>query len=280
MSDRRLVWAVRLVFYPVALALIAVAWQQHRAGADDGGTAAPAPVVWWTGTTGRGDPATLAVVEGRPRTVRVPLHFACTPELGDVWAVYTERLEVRDGRRVLVRDRGSDTTWDTGWIGSTDVDLGGRYDDDVLTAALSGRMALDANGVQADCGAARVTATFRRPPGRRGTTAQHEWVAAETRDGRVTAFSILLAVDCDDGVGRRLVWEPVLDPGGTLTVTRAWRVVGTGGFVLVAEGGEGSADGGGTASFAVDGDAVRGNVAAQFPVGATTCRGAADFSID
>lgn len=267
MSDRRLVWAVRLVFYPVALGLIALAWHQHRAGAED--APAPPPVVtWWTGTA-NGEPAALAVVDGRPRTLRAPLHFACTPQLGDVWAIYAETLDARDGR-VRVRERGADTTWDSGWIGTTDLDLDGRYDPRSMVASFAGRMALDANGVPASCRATRVGVSLNRPPGASGRTSQNEWVAVEARDGRVTAFSVALSVGCDDGVGRRLVWTPVLDPAGTLTVDRAWEVLGTGRFLLVRDGGAG--EGGGTASFAVDGDAVHGSVSARFTLGGHTCQ--------
>jgi hypothetical protein len=82
-SDRRLIWIVRLVLYPAAVALIALWWHGHRAPAAsadvDEGTAL-------SGRTSQGEPMTAWIRDGAPRRFRVLVHYTCPadrPELAN-----------------------------------------------------------------------------------------------------------------------------------------------------------------------------------------------------
>lgn len=165
--SRRQVWIVRLVFYPLAIGLIAIAWHQRQARAGEDGAARPVVRAVLSGTAGI-DRATADLADGRLRDLRLPLHFRCVPELGDVWAVF-QRFEVAPGGdaggddgRVRARVTQGDTTWPSGWFGVADVAVDGRLRDGRLRGTASGRLTLDANGVRAECRAAAVPVALGR----------------------------------------------------------------------------------------------------------------------
>lgn len=232
--SRRAVWAIRLVFYPVALGLIALAWHQRHADADVPAVS-PAPErTLLAGTTGRGDPASARYRDGRPDRITFPLEYRCTPDLGQrVWATYIEPAEAGDDGRVRARERGTATTWAGGWFGQTTLDLDGRYDDDRLTGTVSARMRLDADGVRADCRTGRVALDVARSPGRKGTTSQGEPVVADVSGGRLAAFSVGLHLTCSDRP-RHAVWAPPASAIHGTTVRQDVRPVGHEVEVLLA----------------------------------------------
>jgi hypothetical protein len=81
-SHSRLVWVVRLVFYPTAIALIAFAWRERRADADPNGGGAWSParvgshLATYSGRTSQGEPITASVSNGR--LVAFDTHLRCT----------------------------------------------------------------------------------------------------------------------------------------------------------------------------------------------------------
>jgi hypothetical protein len=268
--NRRAVWIVRLVFYPVALGLIAVAWHQRHAAADD---ARPRTSDWamLAGRTANGDPATARYRDGRPDRITFRLLYACTPDVGwPVWATYVERPVAADGR-VRVRDHGSLTTWSNGWVAETTLDVDGRYDDDRLTGAVAARMRLDANGVRSDCRAERLGLDVARSPGAKASTVQGEPVTARVVGGRVAAFSIGLQLACSDHDERHVVWAPPITPRDGTAITRDVRAIGRQYEVLLgpvrATTSGGARSGTMSARFtAVSGGAVRGTAEADLPL--------------
>jgi hypothetical protein len=74
---RRLEWLVRLVFYPAAIALIALAWHERQASADDDGARPAVRVIELVGGTSQGLGVVAHVAGRRPTTLRADLDFAC-----------------------------------------------------------------------------------------------------------------------------------------------------------------------------------------------------------
>lgn len=279
-SHRRLVWLCRLVLYPLALGLIAVAWHQRHANADDGdgGVAPPREAVtaFLTGTAGA-DPAAAAVVDGRPVDLAFVLHYRCVPDLGDVWATYSG-VPTEGGRwRVRLRDR--ETSWASGWLGEADIVVdGGPAGDGRVRGTVSARMALDADGVHALCRSGpRPLALDRIAGGPHGATSQQMpvQVALDGR-GRPVALSVALVLWCDDVRTRRVVWATRLDGDGH--ASRRWAAIGRDDQILVGPG-----DAGVLSAWALrDGDRVRGGVVADVALdGGTRCRPSEDvgFSV-
>lgn len=210
--SRRAVWIVRLVFYPVALGLIALAWhQRHARAAGEEGEGRPVTWALLTGTTQQGMPASGRHGDGRPDWVAFPIQYRCDQDVGrSVWVLFQKRPQVdRDGR-VRLHDRDDSWTWDSGWTGTTTVDLDGHYDDRGLTGMVSAQLELDANGVHTTCRADDFRLDLRTAPGRAGTTSQDEPVAVDVARGRVRAFSAGLKLTCTDH-WRHVVWSPEID---------------------------------------------------------------------
>jgi hypothetical protein len=262
MPNRRLVWIVRLVFYPLAIGLIALALHERAANAEgDGGRrvvttpAPPSRATWLTGSIGAGEPAT-ARVDGAVPTLTFPLHFRCTPDLGDVWATYPA---------VPAGTHRVSTSWPAGWVGLAALTIDVHHDDRTLTGTVSARMRLHADGVVADCRVDRAPLTLARADGRAGHTTQDDTVRADVHDGRVTTFSAGLRVTCDDGRRRHLVWAPAIAAGEGSPVRRTWLPVGQEDDLLLRpEAATATIDSGfgdTTLTYAVDEDgAVRGTL--------------------
>jgi hypothetical protein len=173
--NRRLEWIVRLVFYPAAITLIALAWHERQASADDGGQPVTAPAPWrvtrtfYTGSTGQGMEMTGQTVDGRPGELSMALRFTCRPWVGDVWATYVRQSadrprDLASSFALRLRHYGIATTWPSGWRGTTDlaVDL----DATSSGAGLRGRMSADLRlvspiGRRARCHTGPVTFALR-----------------------------------------------------------------------------------------------------------------------
>jgi hypothetical protein len=224
--DRRLVWIARLVFYPAALALIAVALHARLADAGADGGAGFVPVrpplpptpVTLAGTGAHGDPVTATVRAGVPTELELPMHFRCTPGRGDVWAVFTQTPDTVAGGRLRIDHRAIATTWPSGWRGRTDLRLSGTYTATSITATLRGRLALRSGGGRtARCRAEPVRFVLREPHARRrGTTTQGEKVFVTLVGRNVQMLSTVMRVTCQGPAGtfgRKLWWTRVVRAG-------------------------------------------------------------------
>jgi hypothetical protein len=240
--SRRLAWIVRLVFYPVAIALIAVALHARIADADGddavGGGIAFAPQIppspfTVAGVASHGDPVTALLGVDGPTELTLPVHFRCTPQLGDVWAVFTETPKILAGRRLRVDHRNIRTTWPSGWRGRTDLRVSGTYARTSLTATLRGRLKLVAGARHATCRAKPVRFVLRKPRAeRKGRNAQGELVFARLVGRNVQQLSTVMRVTCPDVNGAApatwsMAWTRVVPAGsgrlrgaGTATTLR------------------------------------------------------------
>jgi hypothetical protein len=84
-SERRLRVIARVVLYPVALAVIALAWHQRQAARAD---VAPLATVRWEGYTQQGNTVTAVTVGGRIVSFRERLSYRCGEAFGsalDPW---------------------------------------------------------------------------------------------------------------------------------------------------------------------------------------------------
>jgi hypothetical protein len=239
-SSRRLAWIVRLAIYPLAIALIALVWHQRHAeaGTGTGATAAVPVLSYLTGTVGDA-PATARLMDQRRPRLAFLLPYRCTPNVGAVEVTHWN-LPVDGGDRPHVRARDIAITWATGWRGLASVDLDGRRDaDGRMRATVSGRMALDANGVRADCVADPVAlALDPAGAGPRGLTTQGEPVQVTLGgDGAPAALSVSLRLWCADRTVRHMVWTTALDAHGS--AARDWGVIGPDYELLVGRGDDG-----------------------------------------
>src|SRR4030088_2942225 len=83
-TERRLRWVVRLVFYPVSIALVVVAWHQHQAGAAGTGDT-PIPAVIGDGTTDLGGHMEAATVGGQLMYFDADLWYECPDDRPYHW---------------------------------------------------------------------------------------------------------------------------------------------------------------------------------------------------
>jgi hypothetical protein len=225
--NRRLVWIARLVFYPAALALIALALHARLADAGaDGGAgfvpvapALPPTPVTLAGPGAHGDPVTATVRAGVPTELELPMHFRCTPGRGDVWAVFTQTPDTVAGGRLRIDHRAVATTWPSGWRGRTDLQLSGTYTAKSITATLRGRLTLHSGGGRtARCRAKPVRFVLREPHARRrGSTAQGERIFVTLVGRNVQMLSTVMRVTCRGpaaaNVGRKVWWTRVVRAG-------------------------------------------------------------------
>jgi hypothetical protein len=72
---RRMGIAIRLVLYPMALALIVVAWQHYHGGSSN---AEPVHVVRWSGVTGQGEVISATTADGRLITFDTTVLARCS----------------------------------------------------------------------------------------------------------------------------------------------------------------------------------------------------------
>lgn len=244
MPTRRAVWIVRLVFYPVALALVVVAWQQHRAGAHGADAAvapARAPLPQLGGLTAEGEMASGRLGgDGRPFALRLAAHFRCTPaiETSDLWAYFYDQRATggRDavgGGRLTLRHRGIAMEWDNGWSGRSDLDVDARYSGTRVTGTLRARLRLRAGNLRTRCASGTIPfAMTRRDPPRVVRTNDGEPVSIDLDGDDVRAVVVRSVTSCSDGRLLPSTWtlRPApgtarLRPGAALTFERRFRPV-------------------------------------------------------
>jgi hypothetical protein len=234
--NRRLVWIVRLVFYPVAIGLIALAWSQRHVEADRGRGPALSQLVGVGVRPGSLPFANL--VDGRPVELHLPVSFRCSPDVGDVRADYTQRPGAADlvAGRLRLRTRGIETTWPSGWTGRTDLDVDARASATSLTGTVRARLKLDAGGRAATCASGAVPLRLSPPTSPlTGRTAQGELMSVSVEDGRVRLFLTTVWVSCVARRGGAPVTRPLIfaktvtSPEGALpsrapiAITALWR---------------------------------------------------------
>ncbi|MCW2982490.1 MAG: hypothetical protein JWR63_60 [Conexibacter sp.] len=119
--SRRAVWALRLVLYPVVVALLAVAWHQRQAdaGAEAGVHAVTVPAsVGFGGATDRNGLTTAVVRHGRLLRFRSWYRLTCgqgprsTLVGGWFWIGQTAFAVGRDGRTTAAWPAGTPFRWD------------------------------------------------------------------------------------------------------------------------------------------------------------------------
>ncbi|HWI74786.1 MAG TPA: hypothetical protein VNT55_22685, partial [Baekduia sp.] len=253
--NRRLVLIVRLVFYPVAIGLIAVALHARLADADGGAgfvrvlPAPPPSPVTIAGTGAHGDPVTATMLQGKPTGMAVPVHFRCTPDRGDVWAVFDETPDTATGGRLRIDDRDIATTWPSGWRGRTDLRVSGTYTATSITATVSGRLTLHAGHrpvARCRARAVRLVLAKAKAQERRGSNAQGELVYVRLVGRNVQQLSSILHVACRGGDAapavRTVYWLRVVRAGSgrlhgpttstTIRQTAAVTLDGAGGITL------------------------------------------------
>jgi hypothetical protein len=128
--SRRLEWAVRLVLYPAAIALIALWWHQHhatqRAEAADGG-------VRLVGRTSQGERMTARLVAGMPDRFELRIRYHCPSGSGkeDYSNLDSHVVGGSDrvgGDRIGTRiDRVAMVGLNPGWSGRFTIHSDGRY---------------------------------------------------------------------------------------------------------------------------------------------------------
>lgn len=128
--NRRLEWIVRLVFYPAAIALIALAWHERQASADDGGGG---KVVRLVGRTSQGEVMTGELRDGRPDRFAVRVRYHCPSGSTQPDYVHNDVHGLRDPDRVdgdRVRTRVDDFAQRElrpGWSGTYTIHTDGRF---------------------------------------------------------------------------------------------------------------------------------------------------------
>lgn len=155
-SNRKLMWIVRLVFYPVSIGLIVLAWHQRGGGDAPGANddplagrtvarlAAPRVSMTLTGWTAEGNPMRFELQDGRP--VRwgvsdVPLRCVSRegrPELRFTYSQLIHRPQdvVTEHRRLRTRRVAVHATWENSWTGKARV----RTDARMLANGLRGTL--------------------------------------------------------------------------------------------------------------------------------------------
>lgn len=242
MPTRRAVWIVRLVFYPLAIGLIALAWHQRQAGADDVAPARDA-LPQLGGLTAEGEAVSARLTrDGEPFALNLPVHFRCTPRGiadNDFWVTYwSQRADGAHDRvgggRLVLHHRGIATTWDDGWSGTSDLDVDARYAGTRLTGTIRARLRLRVQGAaRARCvtDAVAFSMTPREPP-RVVRTSQSGPASLALEGDDVRALAVRYLANCNDGRSRATTWsvrlapgEATLRPGGRIAIERRWHPV-------------------------------------------------------
>lgn len=152
-SNRKLMWIVRLVFYPVSIGLIVLAWQQREGNAPRANgdplagrmvarLAAPRVSMELAGRTSRGGVVRVVLRDGRPvawSVKDVPLRCASragTPELRFTHRQGVHRpQDVVRNERLITRRVALNASWENSWTGRVRV----RSEIRLVNGALVGR---------------------------------------------------------------------------------------------------------------------------------------------
>lgn len=151
-NNRKLMWIVRLVFYPVSIGLIVLAWQQRERDEDSwaaGGPpvarlAAPGTTVTLAGATEQRWPMRVELQDGRPVSWAVDeVWLWCgRPRVGqpDYRTSYEQYIyrprDVVSGRTLRTRREGVGVAWGNGMSATAKVRAEARMGEDGLTGTL------------------------------------------------------------------------------------------------------------------------------------------------
>jgi hypothetical protein len=87
--DRRLRWTVRLVLYPIAIALIAVAWHQRHASAEaPTRPLVPTPPTWWEGRTTQGRLVAAERIGSTVIRLKIMMVYRCEIGHAELWSLF------------------------------------------------------------------------------------------------------------------------------------------------------------------------------------------------
>ena len=104
-SARRIRWGIRFLFYPVLIALIALAWHVRQARPSSVPPAPDGSLVYWSGRTGAGGVVYARSVGGRLVHLEADLAYQCpTRRVQITWQPRAREAHLRqDGRQVSGR---------------------------------------------------------------------------------------------------------------------------------------------------------------------------------
>lgn len=151
-SNRKLMWIVRLVFYPVSIGLIVLAWQQRGGDEEDEPwsthpverIAAPGLTTSLQGNTEQGHRMRVELRDGRPTSWDVGgITLWCERRLGrggHVGFSYRQFVhgpqDMVAGTTLRTRRAGLIATWDNGWSATAQVNADARMGEDGLRGKL------------------------------------------------------------------------------------------------------------------------------------------------
>ncbi len=152
-SNRKLMWIVRLVFYPVSIGLIVLAWQQRGGDEPEAAPwsthpvqriAAPGVTTVLQGKTEHGHGMRLELRDGRPigwDVDSITLWCGSRPGRGGyVGFSYRQFVhspqDVVAGTTLRTRREGVSATWGNGWSATAKVNADARMGEDGLRGTL------------------------------------------------------------------------------------------------------------------------------------------------
>jgi hypothetical protein len=145
--NRRMVWAVRLILYPLAIVLIVVAWHARHASADNDDSGPELGTL--AGHTSQGEAMTLWTADGRPESSTLRVLYSCPdsrPELAHFWLpdhhVFNRSPDRVVGDHVTTAVDGRLLHLRGQWTGSADFRTDGRLDGAAYRGTLASRVVL------------------------------------------------------------------------------------------------------------------------------------------
>lgn len=150
-NNRKLMWIVRLVFYPVSIGLIVLAWQQRGGDEEDpwpthqvARIAAPGLTTVLHGDTEHGHLMRVELRDGRPVSWDVgSVTLWCGSRPGgrahigfSYWQFVHRPQDVVSGATLRTRREGVAVAWDNGWRATAKVNADARFNADSLRGTL------------------------------------------------------------------------------------------------------------------------------------------------